>query len=34
MQDSFDANRWEHWLVVMAYIALSSWILWKVYLRG
>jgi hypothetical protein len=28
----FDPQRWDHWLVIVAFVALSSWIIWKVYL--
>lgn len=28
----FDTQRWDHWLVIVAFVALSSWIVWKVYL--
>lgn len=34
MNDSgFDPQAWEHWLLVVAFLALSGWILWKVYLE-
>lgn len=29
---AFDPQRLDHWLVIVAFIALSSWIIWKVYL--
>lgn len=28
----FDPQRWDHWLVIIAFVTLSSWIIWKVYL--
>lgn len=28
---SFNPERWDHWLVVIAFLVLSSWILWKVH---
>jgi hypothetical protein len=34
MQGSFDSSRLDHWLVVVAYMVLSGWIVWKVYLKG
>ncbi len=31
--EGFDPQRWDHWLLVMAFIALSSWIIWSVYVK-
>ncbi|ASC72659.1 hypothetical protein XM38_036170 [Halomicronema hongdechloris C2206] len=32
MEDSrFNPERWDHWLLIVAFLALSGWILWKVY---
>ncbi len=28
----FDPQRWNHWLVIVTFVVLSSWIIWKVYL--
>lgn len=28
----FDPQRLDHWLVIVAFVALSSWIIWQVYL--
>jgi hypothetical protein len=32
--ESFDPQRWDHWLLVGSFIAFSIWITWKVYLDG
>lgn len=34
MQEGFNPDRWDHWLVVVSYVALSGWIIWKIYLQG
>lgn len=31
-ESGFDPQRWDHWLVIVTFVALSSWIVWKVYL--
>lgn len=28
---AFDPQRWDHWLLIVAFLALSSWIIWTVY---
>lgn len=32
--EAFDPQRWDHWLVIVAFVALSGWIVWTVYLDG
>jgi hypothetical protein len=29
--ETFDPQRWDHWLVIIAFTLLSSWIIWQVY---
>jgi hypothetical protein len=31
MSERFDPQEWGHWLLIMAYLMLSTWILWKIY---
>ncbi len=31
---AFDPQRWDHWLVIVTFVALSGWIIWKVYLES
>jgi len=30
----FAPQQLDHWLVIVAFVALSSWIMWPVYLDG
>lgn len=34
MSTHFDPNRVDHWLLIVAFLTLSSWIIWKVYLEN
>jgi hypothetical protein len=31
MSDGFDPDRFDHWLLILAFLSLSSWIIWQVY---
>jgi hypothetical protein len=31
MSERFDPQEWDHWLLVITYLLLSGWVVWKVY---
>ncbi len=31
MSDQFDPQRFDHWLLILTFIGLAGWTLWRIY---